>query len=39
MIKGADFGTAVVQLDLAVLAGIAILFVVLGAGTIKREVA
>jgi ABC-2 type transport system permease protein len=39
MIKGADFGTAAVQLDLAVLAGIAILFVVLGAGTIKREVA
>ena len=39
MIKGADFGTAVVQQDLAVLAGIAILFVVLGAGTIKREVA
>ena len=39
MIKGADFGTAVVQRDLAVLAGIAILFVVLGAGTIKREVA
>jgi ABC-2 type transport system permease protein len=39
MIKGADFGTAAVQLDLVVLAGIAILFVVLGAGTIKREVA
>jgi ABC-2 type transport system permease protein len=39
MIKGADFATPVVQLDLAVLAGIAILFVVLGAGTIKREVA
>ncbi len=39
MIKGADFGSSVVQLDLAVLAGIAILFVVLGAGTIKREVA
>jgi ABC-2 type transport system permease protein len=39
MIKGADFGTAAVQLDLAVLAGIAILFVVLGAATIKREVA
>jgi ABC-2 type transport system permease protein len=39
MIKGADFGSSVVQLDLAVLAGLAILFVVLGAGTIKREVA
>ena len=39
MIKGADFATPVVQLDLAVLAGIAILFVVLGAATIKREVA
>jgi len=39
MIKGADLGSSVVQLDLAVLAGIAILFVVLGAGTIKREVA
>ena len=39
MIKGADLASSVVQLDLAVLAGIAILFVVLGAGTIKREVA
>jgi len=39
MIKGADFGTTVVQQDLAVLAGIAIVFVVLGAATIKREVA
>jgi ABC-2 type transport system permease protein len=39
MIKGADLGSAVVQLDLAVLAGIALLFVVLGAATIKREVA
>ena len=39
MIKGADFGSSVVQLDLAVLVGIAILFVVLGAATIKREVA
>ena len=39
MIKGSDFATPVVQGDLAVLAGIAILFVVLGAGTIKREVA
>ena len=39
MLKGADLGTAAVQGDLAVLAGIAVLFVVLGAGTIKREVA
>jgi len=39
MLKGADLGSAVVQTDLAVLAGIAVLFVVLAAGTIKREVA
>lgn len=39
MIKGADLGSSVVQGDLAVLVGIAVLFVVLGAGTIKREVA
>ena len=39
MLKGADLGSGVVQGDLAVLAGIAALFVVLGAGTIKREVA
>jgi ABC-2 type transport system permease protein len=39
MLKGADLGTAAVQGDLAVLAGIAVLFVILGAGTIKREVA
>ncbi|MBI2776169.1 MAG: ABC transporter permease [Chloroflexi bacterium] len=39
MIKGADLGTRAVQLDLAVLAGIAIFFVVLGATTIRREVA
>ena len=39
MIKGADFASSAVQGDLAVLIGIAVLFVVLGAGTIKREVA
>lgn len=39
MLKGADLSSSVVQLDLAVLAGIALLFVVLAAGTIKREVA
>jgi ABC-2 type transport system permease protein len=39
MIKGSDLTTAAVQGDLAVLAGIAIVFVVLAAGTIKREVA
>ena len=39
MLKGADLGSSLVQGDLAVLAGIAVLFVVLGAGTIKREVA
>jgi ABC-2 type transport system permease protein len=39
MLKGADLGTAAVQGDLAVLAGIAVLFVALAAGTIKREVA
>lgn len=39
MLKGADLGSAVVQTDLAVLAGIAVVFVVLAAGTIKREVA
>jgi ABC-2 type transport system permease protein len=39
MIKGADLGSDPVRLDLAVLAGIAILFVALAATTIKREVA
>jgi ABC-2 type transport system permease protein len=39
MLKGAGLGSAVVQGDLAVLAGIAVLFVALAAGTIKREVA
>lgn len=39
MLKGADLGSSVVQTDLLVLAGIAVLFVLLGAFTIKREVA
>ena len=39
MLKGSDLGTAAVRADLAVLAGIAIVFVVLATGTIKREVA
>lgn len=39
MVRGADLTSAAVQLDLAVLAGIAVVFVVLAAGTIKREVA
>jgi ABC-2 type transport system permease protein len=39
MIKGAGIGSSVVQGDLAVLVGIAVLFVVLGATTIKRDVA
>ena len=39
MLKGSDLGSPVVQTDLLVLGGIAILFVVLGALTIKREVA
>jgi ABC-2 type transport system permease protein len=39
MIKGADIGSTAVQGDLAILAGIAVFFIVLGAGTIKREIA
>jgi ABC-2 type transport system permease protein len=39
MLKGADLSSSVVQTDLAVLAGIALFFVVLASGTIKREVA
>ncbi len=39
MLKGADLGSPAVQGDLAVLAGIALLFVVLATATIKREVA
>jgi len=39
MLKGADLGSATVQTDLLVLAGIAIVFVVLASLTIKREVA
>ena len=39
MLKGADLTSTLVQTDLAVLAGIALLFVVLASATIKREVA
>jgi ABC-2 type transport system permease protein len=39
MLKGADLSSRVVQTDLLVLAGIALFFVVLASGTIKREVA
>ena len=39
MIKGSGLDVPAVQLDLAVLAGIAALFVVLAAATIRREVA
>jgi ABC-2 type transport system permease protein len=39
MLKGADLSSSVVQTDIAVLAGIAVLFVVLASLTIKREVA
>jgi len=39
MLKGADLTSITVQNDLAVLAGIALFFVVLASGTIKREVA
>ena len=39
MIKGADLGSAAIRDDLAILAGIAIVFVALASRTIKREVA
>jgi ABC-2 type transport system permease protein len=39
IIKGADLASRTLQLDLLVLAGIAIVFMVLAAGTIRREVA
>jgi ABC-2 type transport system permease protein len=39
MLKGSDLAVVAVQTDLIVLAGIALVFVVLGALTIKREVA
>jgi ABC-2 type transport system permease protein len=39
MLKGADLTSSAVQLDLAVLAGIALFFVLLASTTIKREVA
>jgi ABC-2 type transport system permease protein len=38
MLKGSDLATSAVQTDLVVLAGIAVVFVVLAALTIKREV-
>jgi ABC-2 type transport system permease protein len=39
MLKGADLSSRVVQIDLVVLAGIALFFVFLASATIKREVA
>jgi ABC-2 type transport system permease protein len=39
MLKGADLSSRTVQLDLVVLAGIAVFFVALATATIKREVA
>ncbi|HET9436257.1 MAG TPA: ABC transporter permease [Candidatus Limnocylindrales bacterium] len=39
MLRGADLSSATLQLDLAVLAGIALFFVALASRTIKREVA
>ena len=39
MLKGADLSSRVVQIDLIVLAGIALFFVFLASATIKREVA
>lgn len=39
MLKGADVSSSTVQLDLLVLAGIAVFFVALATATIKREVA
>jgi len=39
MLKGLDFSSTVVQTDVLVLAGVAILFVILASLTIKREVA
>ena len=38
MLKGSDLSSAAVQTDLAVLAGIALFFVVIASATIKREV-
>jgi ABC-type polysaccharide/polyol phosphate export permease len=39
LIKGADLGSATLQLDLAVLAGVVVLLAALAAVTIRREVA
>jgi ABC-2 type transport system permease protein len=38
MLKGADLSSSVVQVDLAVLAAVALVFVLLASLTIKREV-
>jgi ABC-2 type transport system permease protein len=38
LIRGADLGNATLQLDLGVLVGVAVLFVALGAATIRREI-
>ena len=39
IIAGADLGTSALQVDLAVLAGIAIMFAGIAALTIRREIA
>jgi ABC-2 type transport system permease protein len=39
LVKGADLGSPALQLDLAVLAGVAVLLAVLATATIRREVA
>jgi ABC-2 type transport system permease protein len=39
LLKGADLGSAALQVDLAVLAGIALLLIVLASATIRRDVA
>jgi hypothetical protein len=39
MLKGSDLTSSAVQTDVAVLAGIAVFFVILASLTIKREVA
>ena len=39
MLKGSDLTSRTVQIDLVVLAGIALFFIVLASTTIKREVA
>ena len=39
LIAGADLGTAALQVDLAVLAGVAVFFAAIASLTIRREVA